>query len=74
MLEYLGVPHDQPLKTKKQQMQQQIAAQKDSLADGPSESGEDLNAMFAEINNLPPDDPLRASSAANALATAAACC
>src|SRR5271156_2583356 len=30
VLEYLGVPHDQPLKTKKQKMQQQIAAQKDS--------------------------------------------
>src|SRR5277367_5505121 len=42
VLEYLGVPHDQPLKTKKQQMQQQIAAQKDSLADGPSETGEDI--------------------------------
>src|SRR5271156_5165053 len=64
VLEYLGVPHDQPLKTKKQKMQQQIAAQKDSLADGPSESGEDIDALFAEINNLPPDDPLRASTTA----------
>jgi cell division protein FtsI (penicillin-binding protein 3) len=71
VLEYLGVPHDQPLKTKKQQMQQQIAAQKDSLADGPSESGEDINALFAEINNLPPDDPLRASTTASAPATPA---
>ena len=71
VLEYLGVPHDQPLKTKKQQVQQQIAAQKDSLADGPSESGEDINALFAEINNLPPDDPLRASASASAPATPA---
>jgi cell division protein FtsI (penicillin-binding protein 3) len=71
VLEYLGVPHDQPLKTKKQLTQQQIAAQKDSLADGPSESGEDINALFAEINNLPADDPLRASAAVNTPATPA---
>jgi cell division protein FtsI (penicillin-binding protein 3) len=62
VLEYLGVPHDQPLKTKKEM--QQIAAQTDVFADGPSESGADINALFAEINNLPPDDPLR--TAANA--------
>jgi cell division protein FtsI (penicillin-binding protein 3) len=61
VLEYLGVPHDQPLKTKQQQMQQQIAARKDSLADGPSESGEDINALFSEVKNLPADDPLRKS-------------
>ncbi len=42
-------------------MQRQIAAQKDSLADGPSENGADMNALFAEMNNLPADDPLRAA-------------
>jgi cell division protein FtsI (penicillin-binding protein 3) len=57
VLEYLGVPHDQPLKTKKEM--QQIAAQTDVFADGPSESGADINALFSEVNNLPPDDPLR---------------
>jgi cell division protein FtsI (penicillin-binding protein 3) len=62
VLEYLGVPHDQPLKTKKEM--QQIAAQTDVFADGPSESGADINALFSEVNNLPPDDPLR--TAANA--------
>src|SRR3984893_12031112 len=67
VLEYLGVPHDQPLKTKKEM--QQIAAQRDVFADGPSESGADINALFAEVNNLPADDPLRtqanAAGAAN---------
>ncbi len=66
VLEYLGVPHDQPLKTKKQ-IQQQIATEKkEILDDGPSDSGADINALFSEVNNLPPDDPLR--SAANAAA------
>jgi cell division protein FtsI (penicillin-binding protein 3) len=67
VLEYLGVPHDQPLKTKKEM--QQIAAQTDVFADGPSESGADINALFSEVNNLPADDPLRtqanAAGAAN---------
>jgi cell division protein FtsI (penicillin-binding protein 3) len=62
VLEYLGVPHDQPVKTKQQQLQLQIAAQKDSLADGPSESDADINALFSEVNNLPSDDPLRKST------------
>jgi cell division protein FtsI (penicillin-binding protein 3) len=62
VLEYLGVPHDQPLKTKKEM--QQIAAQKDVFADGPSESGADIDALYSEVNNLPADDPLR--TAANA--------
>ena len=66
VLEYLGVPHDQPLKTKKEM--QQVATQKDVLADGPSESGADIDALFSEINSLPADDPLRAQ--ANAVAAA----
>ncbi len=65
VLEYLGVPHDQPLKTIKQQ--QGAIAQKDSFADGPSESGADINALFSEINDLPADDPLR--NPANAVAS-----
>ncbi|HSY14321.1 MAG TPA: penicillin-binding transpeptidase domain-containing protein [Verrucomicrobiae bacterium] len=55
VLEYLGVPHDQPLKTKKDL----IVAQKDIAEDGPSESTADLNAMFDDVNSLPADDPLR---------------
>jgi cell division protein FtsI (penicillin-binding protein 3) len=61
VLEYLGVPHDQPLKTKKE-IQQQIATKKEILDDGPSESGADINALFSEVNNLPADDPLWASA------------
>jgi cell division protein FtsI (penicillin-binding protein 3) len=59
VLEYLGVPHDQPLKTSKQLM---AAASADMPGDAPSEHGSDLNAMYDEINNLPADDPLRAST------------
>jgi cell division protein FtsI (penicillin-binding protein 3) len=59
VLEYLGVPHDQPLKTSKQLM---AAASADMPGDAPSEHVGDLNAMFDEINNLPADDPLRAST------------
>ncbi len=55
VLEYLGVPHDQPLKTKKEMM----VAQKDIAEDGPSDSVADLNAMFDDVNSLPADDPLR---------------
>ncbi len=55
VLEYLGVPHDQPLKTKKEM----LVAQKDVVDDSPSESTADLNAMFDDVNNLPADDPLR---------------
>jgi cell division protein FtsI (penicillin-binding protein 3) len=61
VLEYLGVPHDQPLKTSKQLM---AAASEGLPGDAPSEHAGDLNAMFDEINNLPADDPLRASFSA----------
>ena len=54
VLEYLGVPHDQPLKTKKE-----LIAQKDLVDDSITDSPADLNAMFEDINNLPADDPLR---------------
>jgi cell division protein FtsI (penicillin-binding protein 3) len=72
VLEYLGVPHDQPLKTVKEL---QASSVPDAGADGPSENSGDLNAMFDAINNLPADDPLRAASttpveAASATATA----
>jgi cell division protein FtsI (penicillin-binding protein 3) len=63
VLEYLGVPHDQPLKTTKEL---QAAAAPDATGDGPSETSGDLNAMYDQINNLPADDPLRASASAAA--------
>ncbi len=58
VLEYLGVPHDQPLKL--------VAATgtetRPVAEDGPSEAAGDLNALYAEANNLPADDPLHASA------------
>src|SRR5277367_5287782 len=65
VLEYLGVPHDQPLKTKKEM----LVAQKDVVDDVPSDNAADLNAMFDDVNNLPADDPLR--TPANAAASVA---
>jgi cell division protein FtsI (penicillin-binding protein 3) len=65
VLEYLGVPHDQPLKTKKEL----LVAQKDMVDDAPADSTADLNAMFDDVNSLPADDPLR--SPANAAAAVA---
>lgn len=59
VLEYLGVPHDQPLKTKAEQMQLAKSIQHD---DSIEDSGANLDAMFADINNLPADDPLRAQA------------
>jgi cell division protein FtsI (penicillin-binding protein 3) len=55
VLEYLGVPHDQPLKAKKELLE----AKADVPDDAPAESTADLNAMFEDVNSLPVDDPLR---------------
>ncbi len=66
VLEYLGVPHDQPLKTKKELT---VAAKTDEADDAPSENTPDLTAMFDDVNSLPADDPLRAP--ANAAASSA---
>ncbi|MHB1855904.1 MAG: penicillin-binding transpeptidase domain-containing protein [Acidobacteriaceae bacterium] len=57
ILEYLGIPHDIPLKPEKLIAQQRKTAHDEDEGD-PQQVG-DLTAMFAEINNLPPDDPLR---------------
>jgi cell division protein FtsI (penicillin-binding protein 3) len=63
VLEYLGVPHDQPLKTKKE-----LIAQKDVVDDSVADTSADLNAMFADVNSLPADDPLRAQDISSASA------
>ena len=65
VLEYLGIPHDQPLKTKKQMEE---AKNTPVPGDGPSEDIADLNSMFEQINSLPADDPLRQPAAATAMA------
>src|SRR5271170_1668944 len=67
VLEYLGVPHDQPLKTKKELQ----IAQKDAVDDSPADSTADLSAMFDDVNNLPADDPLRAPANTAAVEAAA---
>jgi cell division protein FtsI (penicillin-binding protein 3) len=74
-LEYLGVPHDQPLKTPKEM----AALAKTALHDDVPENADagDMNAMFEAVNSLPPDDPLRqpanaAAMAANTVADRAA--
>ena len=56
VLEYLGVPHDQPLKTQQQMHEAQNTVEPD---DDPDQNIGDLNAMFDEVNSLPADDPLR---------------
>jgi Cell division protein FtsI/penicillin-binding protein 2 len=61
VLEYLGVPHDQPLKPKKDLKPLQ---DKDLVDDAPDNSNADLTAMFDDANNLPADDPLRNPAAA----------
>ncbi len=53
VLEYLGVPHDQPLKT-----QMELAKVEDEKEAPPEQTG-DLNALFDAVNELPADDPLR---------------
>jgi cell division protein FtsI (penicillin-binding protein 3) len=65
VLEYLGVPHDQPLKTKQQM---QLAMNDVPQEEVSEQEGDNLTAMFDEVNSLPMDDPLRqpANSAAMA--------
>jgi cell division protein FtsI (penicillin-binding protein 3) len=55
ILEYLGVPHDQDLKP------QNLTAKsrKPVPEEKPQENPADLQSLFAEVNHLPPDDPLR---------------
>ncbi|MBT9332936.1 penicillin-binding protein [Acidipila sp. 4G-K13] len=57
ILEYLGVPHDEDLKPATLVAKDQNAAPE--AEDEPQESPEDLNSLFAEVNHLPQDDPLR---------------
>jgi cell division protein FtsI (penicillin-binding protein 3) len=57
ILEYLGVPHDEPLKS----TQEVAAIAKVPIADdAPVDHVDDLNSLFDEVNHLPVDDPLRA--------------
>ena len=57
VLEYLGVPHDQALKSTAEMEAQRLAPA--AVDDHPEDSGSDLQAMFNDVNDLPADDPLR---------------
>jgi cell division protein FtsI (penicillin-binding protein 3) len=65
VLEYLGVPHDQALKTPTQMLQAQNSV---ATEDGPEDQIADMTSMFDEVNSLPADDPLRAPANAAAMA------
>jgi cell division protein FtsI (penicillin-binding protein 3) len=56
VLEYLGVPHDTNLTPQPELAKKQTEPE---LDDAPSDHTGDLDALFAEVNDLPPDDPLR---------------
>ena len=58
VLEYLGVQHDMPIKPPRLIAQQRKTVHDDRGGDTQSEA--DVDAMFAEVNHLPADDPLRA--------------
>ena len=57
ILEYLGVPHDQEMTPQTMSARNQPPVAED---DNPEESNGDLNSLFATVNDLPADDPLRA--------------
>ena len=66
ILEYLGVPHDQELRP------QNLVAKNTPppVEPPPQENPEDLESLFAEVNHLPADDPLRTEPSGQAPAAA----
>ncbi len=62
VLEYLGVPHDEPVHA------QPATPPVDIAEDTTPEDNGDLQALFAEVNNLPADDPLRTGDSQQAAA------
>jgi len=65
VLEYLGVPHDQALKSAQQMKEAQNTVEPDDVPD--QHIGE-LSAVYDEVNSLPTDDPLRQPANAAAMA------
>ena len=57
VLEYLGMPHDEELKSAPELAKEKQAP---TPEEEPSEHLGDLNSLFSEVNDLPADDPLRA--------------
>ncbi len=58
ILEYLGVPHDEPLRSAPE-LKAEAAQSSSAREEDVSEPVGDLNALFADVNDLPADDPLR---------------
>jgi cell division protein FtsI (penicillin-binding protein 3) len=59
ILEYLGVPHDEDVKS----TQEMAAIENQPVAgEDPAEPIDDLDSLFDEVNHLPADDPLRAKA------------
>jgi cell division protein FtsI (penicillin-binding protein 3) len=56
ILEYLGVPHDQDLKPEESLARNSKPEQQEAP---PQENADGLESLFAEVNHLPADDPLR---------------
>jgi cell division protein FtsI (penicillin-binding protein 3) len=65
VLEYLRVPHDEPLRAQKTP-----PASGKSVAEDDHGDSADVNALYAAINDLPSDDPLRQQPAQQAIAPA----
>ena len=65
VLEYLGVPHDQALKSAQQMKEAQNTVEPDDV---PDQHVGELSAVYDEVNTLPPDDPLRQPANAAAMA------
>ncbi len=61
ILEYLGVPHDQDLQPEKLTAK----TSKPVVEKAPEEHTEDLKSLFAEVNHLPADDPLRETASSD---------
>jgi cell division protein FtsI (penicillin-binding protein 3) len=58
VLEYLGVPHDEDIRPLKGAKAPVEYAREDD-----NDSGEDLNQLYAAVNDLPNDDPLKGQPA-----------
>lgn len=70
ILEYLGVPHDQPLRQPKrgaEESRPSVTGEVETQNQDPA----DLNTLYAEVNDLPVDDPLRQKGDAAPLNSAA---
>jgi cell division protein FtsI (penicillin-binding protein 3) len=65
ILEYLGVPHDQELNAASKNAKTPPA---EFVDEGDADHSADLNALFADVNELPADDPLRTPAPATPLA------